>query len=154
VADTATEIEDDVLVRAIEDFWGSMLGLDIARVDAPYGTPGARETVGTVSIMGGYSAAVVVRLPEDLARQATAAMFGMEPDECSNEEVGDAIGEVANVVAGALKGTLDTDCRLSLPGVTEGTDLRVGVPGGVMRTEVRFDSDGHRFAVQLWVRDE
>lgn len=150
MSDTATETEAGVLGRAVEEFFRAMLGLGVAPADSY--EPAPRETAGTVAITGDVSIALVVRMPVVLATGLTAAMFGTAADAVSGEEVADALGEVANVVAGALKGSLDADCRLSLPSVTEGRDLRIGVPGGAVRTEVCFESDGHRFAVQAWVR--
>jgi len=156
VAETEIETQTDlgVLARSIEDFWGSMLGLDVERCSCQYERGHDREILGTVSIMGDWSASLVVRLPESLATDVTAAMFAMEPGDVTLEELGDAIGEIANVAAGALKGAVDADCRLSLPSVTEGSDLRVGIPGASLHHEACFTSGSRRFAAQVWVRDE
>jgi len=154
VADTATEFDVELLAQAIDEFWQAMLGLELERCSCQYERGHDREFLGTVSIMGEWTASLVVRLPEPLATAVTAAMFAMDVDDVGPEELSDAIGEIANVVAGALKGGLDADCRLSLPSVTEGSDLRVGIPGASLRQEACFTSGGHRFAAQVWVRNE
>jgi chemotaxis protein CheX len=64
-----------------------------------------------------------------MAVAIAAAMFEMEPDELSEDEVRDAFGEVANLLAGQFKLDLPEGCALSLPTVTKGEDYLVNVPG-------------------------
>ncbi|MCZ7527730.1 MAG: chemotaxis protein CheX [Acidimicrobiia bacterium] len=107
-----------------------------------------------MQITGAWEGAVMLDLPEPLARDAAAAMFGMEPDELGDDEVLDALGELANMIGGNVKGMLDADCKLSLPTVAEGKDFRVCVPGSGVQTALVFDCAGKPFQVQLLVRQD
>ena len=81
-------------------------------------------------------------------------MFGCEPDDLGDEEVLDALGEVANMVGGNVKGMIDADCKLSLPTVAEGSNFRVAVPGSGVQTVLVFDCAGRPFQVKLLVRQD
>jgi len=143
------------LREVVESVWSSMLGLQLVPADHAYDRdPDARNLTGTVQITGEWTGAVMVDLPEKLARDAAAAMFGMEPDDLGEEEVLDALGEVANMIGGNVKGLLDAECKLSLPTIAEGGDFRVAVPGSSTHTLLVFDCDGKPFQVKLLVRED
>jgi chemotaxis protein CheX len=76
-------------------------------------------------------------------------MFAMEEDELDEELVGDAVGELANIAAGNIKGMLVEACKLGLPTVIRGSDYRVSVPGTSIVLEATFECDGDRFSVAV-----
>lgn len=131
------------LARIAEDIWAAILGQQLR----PYpGEPsfGADERVvtGIVQITGDFEGAVSVQLPEDAARASAAQMFAMEPDEISEEEVSDTVGELANMTGGNVKSTLGGSCQLSLPSVTTGRDYYVSVPGTQVHERIGLVGDG------------
>ena len=82
-------------------------------------------------------------------RRAAAAMFGSDAAALSDGEVKDALGEVANMVAGALRLALPTPNQISLPSVVEGRALSWRVPGCTMALETCFESEGSQIRVSL-----
>ncbi len=149
------QLSETDLREVVESVWSSMLGLELAPAARGYDRePEVRNLTGTVQITGEWTGAVMVDLPEQLARDAAAAMFGMESDDLGEEEVLDALGEVANMIGGNVKGLIDGDCKLSLPTIAEGADFRVAVPGSSTHTLLVFDCDGKPFQVKLLVRED
>lgn len=73
----------------------------------------------TVRVSGQWNAEIHVIVSDQLARRIGCAMFGTEPEDLSDEEICDAMGEVANVIGGNAKGVVDSDSNLSLPVVGE-----------------------------------
>ncbi len=69
----------------------------------------------SVTIQGTTNAIVTVDCSADLARRLGAAMFSAEPSSLSDEEVGDALGEIANIIGGNIKALLPGPSRLGLP---------------------------------------
>lgn len=101
-----------------------------------------REVIGCVHLTGDdWSGSILVAMPEEAARAATAALFFAEPDAVTEGEVADAVGEFANVLAGSAKTAIGGGCALSLPSVTSGAGLKVVVPGTVVVETRRYDTD-------------
>jgi chemotaxis protein CheX len=143
------------LTEVVRSVWDAMLGLTLIPSETPYEADTAdRSLCGCVQITGSWEGAVMIDLPEKLARDAAAAMFGCEPDDLSDDEVLDALGEVANMVGGNVKGMIDGECKLSLPTVAEGADFRIAVPGSGVQTVLVFDCAGKPFQVKLLVRQD
>lgn len=123
--------------------------------DTSEGSPfDGREVIGVVHLTGAdWSGSIMVGMPEDAARRATAALFFTEVDEVSEEEVSDAVGELANVLAGQAKGEIgDASAALSLPSVTTGAQLRVVVPGTVTVETKRYSTDHGAMTVSALAR--
>jgi CheY-specific phosphatase CheX len=76
-----------------------------------------------------------------------AAMFGMDDGQASEADVHDAIGEIANMTAGNVKGLVSGYSRLSLPTVTEGTRLSISMPGSRVVRRAAFDCGQDSFSV-------
>jgi CheY-specific phosphatase CheX len=149
------EFSDADLSEVVQSVWESMLGLTLVRADAPYDPADEQRSLcGCVQITGTWEGAVMIDLPEELARVSAAAMFGCEPEDLSDEEVLDALGEVANMVGGNVKGMIEGECKLSLPTVAEGADFRIAVPGSGVHTVLVFDCAGRPFQVKLLVRQD
>ncbi len=86
------------------------------------------ELSAFVQIMGDWQGLVVVGVSQALARQATGSMFDLPPDAVEPEMVRDAMGEMANVLGGAIKAGIVGTKSLSLPTVVQGEDHSVYVP--------------------------
>ena len=84
-----------------------------------------------VGLGGSCSGLVGLHIPDDFAREATAAMLGMEVDEIEGDcDVHDAIGEIANMLAGEMKMLLSkTGQNISLSTPTRCDTVRRKVPG-------------------------
>lgn len=129
------------LTTLVDEMTTAMLGCSAVEStdDAPAHD---RQVIGCVHLTGDtWSGSILVALPDDAARAATAALFFAEPDAVSEEEIGDAVGEFANVLAGSIKTAIGGGCTLSLPSVTSGAQLRVVVPGTVPVQSIRYSTD-------------
>src|SRR5690349_2336129 len=149
------QLSENDLREVVESVWTAMPGLELVPADHGYSRDvESRNLTGTVQITGEWQGAVMVDLPEKLARDAASAMFGMEPDELGEDEVLDALGEVANMIGGNVKGLIEGECKLSLPTIAEGGDFRVAVPGSSTSVLLVFDCEGKPLQVKLLVRED
>ena len=114
--------------------------------------PGSRTFTGCVQITGAWEGAVTVHCSESLAKMLTAAMFMVDADDTTPEEVSDALGELANMVGGNVKALLPEPCRISLPAVADGMDYRLSVPGARPLTAVTWTCSGEPLMVRLLER--
>lgn len=72
---------------------------------------------GRVEIGGSFEGAVELTCSLPAARGIAAAMFATTVDDLDEAAVADAVGELANIVGGGLKGLLASPTSLSLPKV-------------------------------------
>jgi chemotaxis protein CheX len=107
------------------------------------------RVVGWVSITGDWSGHLLVTTSSAGAREIAAGLFELGVDEVGNDEVADAVGEVANVVGGAVKGMISEACSLSLPQVVFGAGMIVHL-GAEERTTVRLMWKQELIEVSLW----
>lgn len=135
------EVLEGRLAEHVETILCSLRGDEARAVEPP--APGDRAAgcriTSCVHVSGTWQGAVTAECGYGMAVAVAAAMFELEPDELSEDEVRDAFGEVANLLAGQFKLDLPDGCALSLPTVTKGEDYLVNVPGSklVQRTCVR-----------------
>lgn len=143
------------LDQIVSDIWAAMLGLTLEHHhDAPVYPPDQRVATGVVQITGDFEGAVTIQLTERKATEVAALMFAMDPDEIGEEEVSDAVGELANMAGGNVKSTMTGSCQLSLPSVTSGRDYHVSVPGTVVRDKIGMTCDGELVVVSLLAREQ
>jgi chemotaxis protein CheX len=136
--------------QSVETIWSSILGLDVQPgrpVQMNHGEPDL--LTGCVQITGAWQGAVTLDCSAELARQAAAVMFGIEPRGVGPDQVQDAIGELTNIIGGNFKSLLPEPCHLSLPAVTEGTDYAFRVLDCRLLLRLNFACEGAPFQVTV-----
>jgi len=108
-----------------------------------------------VGLAGTYNGLVSVHLPWPLAISFTSLMLGMEVTEI-DDDVNDAMGEVANMVAGSFKQHFSkggSDIHLSTPSVVNGSDYMVSSGSNIENISLNFTINEERFLVSLSIED-
>jgi chemotaxis protein CheX len=89
------------------------------------------EISGIIGLSGKAVGMVVLSLSEPLALKAASTMLMTETKEI-NDDVVDAVGELANMVAGAAKAELEEyELSVSLPSVVTGKNHEIRFPSNV-----------------------
>lgn len=125
------------LARFAADCMSGMLGLplDVNQCDTAIDVE--KPTLqATIRIGGDYQLEMRLIASVSLATRIACAMFDASPNDLGEFEVRDALGEVVNVVAGALKSSIKMESSLGIPSVGL---LKEGVPEGICMT---FPCDG------------
>lgn len=115
--------------------------------------PVRTEVMACVQITGAWQGAVVVTCARAVAEAITEAMFAMDPGTTSAEELDDAMGEMANMIGGNIKGLMPGPSQLSLPTVAEGTDFSAAFPGSQLAVEALFALEMGTFGIQVLRQD-
>ncbi len=121
VTDTSTtelcRVRPRDLTEIASSLFDTMLGLPF-ETECPTGcSDSGRQLEAQINIEGCWKAAIHVRAPEEVARRIACVMFELKPEDLTEDDVRDALGECANVIGGSIKGVIDSDCDLSLPDV-------------------------------------
>jgi len=91
---------------------------------------GDGAVVAVISLVGDVEWSIHLGLPRDTAIGVTSQFFGFEIP-FDSDDMGDAVGELANIIAGDVKAKLDTrglKVELSLPSVVRGEHMELLSP--------------------------
>ena len=107
---------DPATVQSIADeVWPSLVGDGEAFVPVPVPPP-ADVVSAWVDIIGPWTGSVVVTCAPATAEALTeSVLMTRPPTVVDDEDVADALGELANVLGGNIKSVLPGDSRLGLP---------------------------------------
>ena len=109
--------EDDLRVIA-EQVWSSYLDTDGSSPLIPMPASDLTTHVtASVSVTGVLRGHVLVSCSDNASRNAAAALLGIDLEEVTEDDVADALGELANIIGGNVKSLLPEPCALSLPHV-------------------------------------
>lgn len=142
------------LVGATEDVFATMVFKPItpeAPLEGLAASTGA-NVVATVAFAGQCSGVVGFHSSVESAKAIAGAMLGMPASEVDGE-MPDAIGEIANMIAGGFRLKLTGEglsCAISVPTVITGSDFRTKYITPVERVLCPFQFDGEgRVFVEL-----
>ena len=114
--DSAKEVFEMMAFMALEEIEGQTSEMEEATL------------LGTITFKGDLEGCLGICCGFNCARSIAANMLGMDPDEeLSDDDVDDAVGEVANMVMGAVKARIQDEVgsvEVSIPSVVQGLELR------------------------------
>lgn len=121
------------LREATSSVFETMVPLPLEVVGSETGIPSqiTGETLAILGYTGTHVGSFVLSLTSKAAKSITAALLMMGEDEVSDEDVCDAIGEVANMIGGNFKNHL-IECGLEVylasPQTIQGVALQTKIP--------------------------
>ena len=128
-------------LRSIANTFKTMLSCDLKRGEVSLKKQRSLEypISGVIGLTGKAVGTVVINLSEAVALNAASTMLMFECTEV-NDDVIDAVGEIANMVAGAAKAELgEYDLSLSLPNVVTGAKHDICFPSSATPICVPFE---------------
>jgi chemotaxis protein CheX len=144
---------ENYLIDATLEVFASMIFIDIVPESlsadpTPEIDPNLSSLIG---LAGDLKGILAVHCPAAVAMGITTAMLGLEVKELG-EEVKDAIGEIANMIAGGLKVALAAEGKkieLAIPTTVIGKSIRTSGLSGASRVMVPFSSPIGWFGIEL-----
>ena len=135
------------------EVFSSMIFIDITAEPAEKDGTAAMEynLVSLIGLAGDLKGILAIQCPGAVAMGITSAMLGMEVTELGGD-VKDAIGEIANMVAGGLKEGLipaGKKIELAIPTTVIGTSVRTSGLSGASRVMIPFTCPLGRFGIEL-----
>jgi chemotaxis protein CheX len=138
-------------VAAAVNTFGTMLDCEL-KPKAPLTDRHAQtenDVCGVIGLSGRGKGTVVLSLCREAALSAAGAMLGQRPTEI-DADVTDAIGELANIIAGAAKSKLcHWELNSSLPAVIVGKNHMVEFPKTVEPVCIPYDCPWGYVAVEV-----
>lgn len=145
----------DLLRGSVPEVFGTMLSMN-AEPGEPVefvSNTGEAMVAASVGFVGETTGIVYLHLTAPFARALAGRMLGMEEEEFDGDEmVNDVIGELSNMVVGAVKSRLCDEgltCALTIPSFVRGTGVSVGATGGPDRRLLGFRCGDGGVVVEL-----
>jgi chemotaxis protein CheX len=147
----ATKWPEILATSAIEVF--SMMVGSTVTLPEREGLPVQANITGMVGIAGAFSAVFSLRCSTQSATKMASQMLGVPVDDAA-AQLGDAVGEVCNIVAGDFKSKigLGDKCMLSVPSVVSGRNYQLHSAHASERLEVPLLYEGEPIWIALDIR--
>lgn len=110
---------------------------------------------GIVGLAGPSKGMLAIHIPGPTALKITSCFLGMEVDQV-DEDVKDAIGELANMVAGSIKADLSelgAEYKLSIPSVVCGAEYQIECLSECQGGIVPFSIEGGEFLIEFHLQN-
>ena len=145
------------IADATQEIFSSMIMLDVVP-----GEPFQRDVSkllngisGIIGLAGEVKGLLAIHLPNKAALEVTAAFLGMDVVEI-DEDVCDAIGELANMLGGSMKAILDpggSKVQISMPSAIHGEEYAVDCLTNAESVAVPFTFNEQTFMVELQINE-
>jgi len=146
------------LTKDVQDVFINMVGVEDLKqipIQVDVTTHFKECLTAMVGLAGTYNGLVSVHLPWPLAISFTSLMLGMEVTEI-DDDVNDAMGEIANMIAGSFKQHLSkggSDIQLSTPSVVNGADYVVSSGNNLENITLKFATGQEEFLVAISIEE-
>ncbi|MEU4239269.1 chemotaxis protein CheX [Actinoplanes sp. NPDC026619] len=145
------EVNEDDLAEMVGQVWESYLDPEgISPLIPTYDEHQPSEVHSSVSISGSWTGHLVYASSTSAARRAAGAFLAMEPDEVSEEDMSDVLGELANIVGGNVKAMLPPGAFLSLPQVVLAPESSARYPNTERIGGVYGIWEGEPVSISMW----
>ena len=140
----------DALLEGAQEVFETMMFMTVERCSEAESIDG-EAILGSITFTGDIEGCVSICCSEHCAKTIAVNMLALEPDEeVSKDDTMDAMGEVANMVMGAVKTRVADsvgDLQVSIPSVVSGSALTSSMGDDAQEIEIMtfIDEEAARF---------
>lgn len=142
----------DKMIESTKEIFSSMVMMELNVKDVMIDHGPLYDTIsGMIGLAGTHKGVLAIHVPYTVAMAITSSFLMMDVTEI-NEDVHDAIGEVANMLGGNVKTILSENGRdidLSLPSTIAGAEYSFSSDKDVEKIIIEFDTGKGSFLVEM-----
>lgn len=143
-----------LLDEDVREIFSSMVGVNVSSSKTTDTQTKFKDNISAlVGFAGCYNGMISLNAPKKLAMAFTSQMLGMEVTEC-DDDVSDAVGEIANMIGGSFKHHFVNDgheVRLSTPSVISGEEYVMTVGTAPDTLTLMYESGEENFMISLYL---
>jgi chemotaxis protein CheX len=144
----ANEVSAEIVTEIVESIFVTMMDLQVSASETPWLPAGDRMT-SSVYLEGDWNGAISLECNREQACRFAGRLLAMDPPDTVDDDVRDALGELANMIGGNLKSSMTMQTRLSMPSVIDGGDYELRICGSEVKNRLAFRVDGGHFWVTV-----
>jgi chemotaxis protein CheX len=148
----ASNVSVEMVTKIVESIFTTMMDLDVSVSKAQWLPAGDRLT-SSVHLEGDWTGVVALECNREQACRFAGQLLSMNPPSTVDDDVRDALGELANMIGGNLKSTLATHARLSMPSVIDGSSHEFLGCGTDSHDKIAFTFHGGNFWITVLARN-
>ena len=148
--DSSFNIGEEI-VKGTKDVFSTMLMVELESETVCKSCTIESNLTSMIGLGGGIRGMLSIHCPASIATAITGSFLGMDVEEI-NEDVKDAVGEIANMIAGNLKvsyASIDTKIELAIPTSIIGDSFVVTGIADASRIIAPFNMPAGKFWVEL-----
>jgi chemotaxis protein CheX len=142
------------LKHDVNEIFSTMVGIELSGSQMVDTETKFRDCVtAMIGFAGNYNGMISVNAPSQLANALASQMLGMEITEC-DDDVRDALGEIANMVGGSFKHHFVSDgheVRLSTPSVMSGEEYNMSAGAVPDTLTLMFHCGAEHFLISVYL---
>jgi len=143
------ETNRKVIGQTVISVMDTLLGLSVEPCEVPWQVMPDRVTAA-IQFSGSTCGSLVVEVDASLARKFAGGLLAIDPPDAIDNDVRDAVGEIANVIGGNLNTSFAWGAILSFPYVVDGSDFKIRVCGKCIIIRQAFVYENELFWVS-WI---
>jgi chemotaxis protein CheX len=141
------------IIESAKEIFSTMVMMEISVNGDQMKTsiPLTESISGVIGMAGTHKGVLAIHIPNKVAMAITSSFLGMDVDEI-NEDVEDAVGELANMLGGNVKSILSEngkDIDLSLPTTITGQQYDFQPTKDAERTIIPFCCEAGEFTIDM-----
>jgi chemotaxis protein CheX len=148
----ANDVSVEIVTQIVESIFTTMMDLEVSVSNAQWLPEGDRLT-SSVQLEGDWSGVVALECNREQACRFAGQLLSVNPPSTVDDDVRDALGELANMIGGNLKSTLATHARLSMPSVIDGSSQEFLACGSDSQDKIGFTFRGGNFWITVLARN-
>lgn len=143
----------DRIIESAQEIFSTMIMMEVTVSEKEdSGSMSLVDSIsGVIGLAGTHKGVLAIHLPSTVAMGITSSFLGMDVDEV-NEDVEDAVGELANMLGGNLKTILSENGRdidLSLPTTISGKEYEFQSNRNADTERIQLKCDAGDFSIEL-----
>ncbi len=138
-------------IRATLELFKNMLQMEVTKgkLRLKQGEQPTHDVSGIIGLSGEAQGSIAISFPKVIALKVVSAMLGT-PIKTVDADVTDAIGEMANIIAGNAKKELsEYKLTISLPNVVVGKQHTISAPTGTPTIIIPITGKVGEFAIEV-----
>ncbi len=140
------------IIESAKEIFATMIMMEVSVTDEVAGSQTLEDSIsGIIGLAGTYKGVLAIHLPNVVAMAITSSFLGMEVDTI-DEDVEDAVGELANMLGGNVKTILSEkgrDIDLSLPSTISGKSYEFQRKKNAEFINIPMGCDAGFFSIEL-----
>ena len=144
-------LDEQQILSLSQELWASHLGLNIAPEQEPRADDPEEKTWSScIKVSGPWHGAIMLECPESIVRHAAVMLFASDGEETSEDEIQDAVKELANMIGKKMQPLLPESSKLSRPSIVVDREQSKTLSGMQDMKHFEFHCEGRPVRIVLF----
>ena len=143
-------VDEQQILSLSRQLWHDQLGLNIDTAsEATNHSSDEKTWASCINISGAWQGALVLECPESIARHAAAMLFSADGEETSNEDIRDALKELAVMIGKRVRAFLPEATKFSRPSIVAEADRAEILQSLAELTDLHLSCEGRPIRIAI-----